>query len=57
VRSPSPIDLKFKVTITYRFADENWLRRFTMPYVFEVVFSDALNWQPYSLQGGRLLPG
>ena len=56
VRSASPVDLKFKVTITYRIANEDQLRRLTMPYVFEVVFSDALNWQPYSLQGGRLLP-
>jgi hypothetical protein len=57
VRSPSPVDLKFRVAITYRIANEDQLRRFTMPYVFEVVFSDALNWQPYTLQGGRLLPG
>jgi hypothetical protein len=56
VRSTSPVDLNFKVMITYRIANEDQLRRFTMPYVFEVVFSDALNWQPYSLQGGRLLP-
>lgn len=56
VRSRSRVDLKFQVAITYRIADQDQLRRFTMPYVVEVVFSDALNWQPYTLQGGRLLP-
>jgi hypothetical protein len=56
VRSRSLADLRFKVAITYRIAGDDQLHRFTVPYVFEVVFSDALNWQPYSLQGGRLLP-
>ena len=56
VRSRSRVDLKFRVAISYRIADQDQLRRFALPFVIEVVFSDPLNWQPYALQGGRLAP-
>lgn len=50
-------DLRFSIKITYRFANESRRYTFTPPYVFEVIFANASNWNPYRLQGGRLEKG
>ncbi len=49
--------LRFSVQITYRFANEAHRYTFTPPYVFEIVFAKASNWNPYHLQGGQLVKG
>ncbi len=48
-------DLRFGVQITYRFANESYRYTFVPPYVFEVVFAKASNWNPYHLQGGQFV--
>lgn len=54
-RLVTAIDLRFSVRITYRIANEARRYTFTPPYVFEVVFAKAWNWNPYQLQAGRLV--
>jgi len=50
-------DLRFSVLITYRFANESHRYTFAPPYVFEVIFAKASNWNPYHLQAGQLQKG
>lgn len=46
--------LQFKVAITYHIASAS--QTFTLPWIFQVIFSDASNWQEYTLYGGSLVP-
>lgn len=56
VTSAVAVDLKFKVDIAYRVGDHLKVRTLELPYLFEVVFSDALNWNEYQLQNGQFKP-
>src|SRR6266568_2037897 len=44
------VDLRFSVQITYRVTDEHQSYTLTLPKIFEVIFSNASNWHPFSLQ-------
>jgi transcriptional regulator with XRE-family HTH domain len=56
VTAAGPATIGFQVELTYRIASELRLRSLVVPSRFRVTFSDILNWQPYALQGGRLVP-
>lgn len=56
VTSKVPVELQFQVEVTYRFADESQTHTLTLKQVFTVVFANAANWHPWSLQQGRLVP-
>jgi len=45
--------LQFKLAITYHIAGVS--QTFTLPWTFQVIFSDASNWNEYILQGGSLV--
>jgi len=47
VASRQIVDLRFQLDIRYRPINETGVRSLRIPYVFEVVFSDQLNWQEY----------
>lgn len=49
-------DLTFRVEIGYRVSSEQQVHTFVLPYDLRAVFSDALNWQTYQLQGQRFVP-
>jgi TIR domain len=55
INSMITIDLHFHITVTYRVTNESDQRTVSLPGNFEVVFSDASNWQQYKLEGGRLI--
>lgn len=48
-------DLHFQVQITYRVTNESQRHSLTLPFNFEVVFSDASNWHMYRLQSGHFV--
>lgn len=50
------VDLRFRVRVVYRVLNESGYRTLDLPYVFEAVFSDQLNWQQYRYTGGHLVP-
>jgi hypothetical protein len=56
VASPRPVDLKYRLRIAYRAAGETTVRRFEVPILFEVVFSDQRTWQRFQVRDGRLVP-
>lgn len=47
--------LQFQVQITYRVTNESQRHTLTLPFNFEVVFSDASNWHAYRLQSGHFV--
>ncbi len=51
------IELHFQIQIAYRVSNEAQPHLLTLPNVFEIIFSNASNWQPYHLQGGFLVAG
>jgi hypothetical protein len=55
VSSKVPADVQFRIQITYRITNERQLHTLTLPYVFEVVFSDATNWHEYRLDRGHFV--
>ena len=57
IASTTTRELKFQVQVTYRISSEIELRALTLPYVFDVVFSDAVHWQQYQLVAGHFVPG
>lgn len=56
VDSRALVDLRFRVRIAYRVVTEGESRTLELPYLFEVVCSDDLNWQPFDFHDGRLVP-
>lgn len=44
--------LRFQIQVSYQVADAAKMYTLTLPQIFQVVFSDASNWQPYTLQNG-----
>ena len=57
IQSSRLVDLRFRVRVLYRPVTEDSYRTLELPYVFEVVFSDQLNWQQFQFSAGRLAPG
>jgi hypothetical protein len=53
--SSVPADIRFRVRVTYRVADQSAEHTLTVPNVFEVVFADSSNWHPYQLANGHLV--
>jgi len=55
ISSQIPVDLKFKIQVTYHIATgpKTLLQ---LPEIFEVAFSDQSNWHPYQLQSGHFVP-
>jgi hypothetical protein len=51
-----PVDIKFKVQISYRVTNESQMTVLTLPYVYEVVFSNNSNWHEYEFQSGHFVP-
>lgn len=49
-------DMRFRVGITYRVANESQARTLTLSSDLEAAFSDANNWHPYVVQDGYLVP-
>lgn len=45
-------DIQFLVHVTYRVTNESQLHQLTLPPSFEIMFSDASNWNKYQLQNG-----
>jgi hypothetical protein len=56
VASTYPVDLRFRVQITYRVANESNSHTLTVPHQFEVVFATAAQWNAYQLVDGHLTP-
>jgi transcriptional regulator with XRE-family HTH domain len=56
VSSSLPVHLRFQVLLSYRVASELQVRSLLLPGSLQVTFTDGLDWQPYRLQAGRLVP-
>jgi hypothetical protein len=61
VASTVPVDLRFRVQITYRVANESGTHTLDAvplaPQAFDVVFAPAADWNGYQLVDGQLAPG
>jgi hypothetical protein len=57
VASKQLVELRFHIQIVYRKSNESTLHQFELPNDFLMVVSDQLNWQLYTFQGGRIVPG
>jgi hypothetical protein len=55
INSHVPVDLKFKIQVTYHIATETKRYMLRLPQVFEVVFADPSNWHQYQLQGEHFI--
>jgi hypothetical protein len=55
VNSSVPADLRYRVRVTYRVANEAAEHSLTVPDTFEVVFANGANWHPYQLTNGQLI--
>ena len=55
IKSYIPVDLKFKIQVTYHIATEQKTYSLQLPEIFEVVFSDLSNWHQYQLQGNHFV--
>jgi hypothetical protein len=51
-----PVDIRFRVQVTYRVTNESETHVLTLPLVYEVMFSDASNWHEYQFQNGHFVP-
>jgi hypothetical protein len=56
VASTTTRELKLQVQVEYRVSDQLVLRTLLLPYLFDVVFADAVHWQQYQLANGRFAP-
>jgi hypothetical protein len=56
VMSIQPVELRFQVQVVYRVASELEVRTQTLRNSLQVTFSDDLDWQPYRLEAGHLVP-
>jgi hypothetical protein len=56
VTSKLAIDLQFKIQITYHLSTDPTYHTLTIPGTYEVIFSDATNWQQYQLEKGHFIP-
>lgn len=56
VGASQPVDLKYRLRITYRAGSGTATRRLDVPYLFEVVFADQASWQRFQVRDGRLAP-
>ena len=55
--SDIPIELTYRIQVTYRFLGHSELRTFQVPQNVEVVFASQLQWTEYQLRNGKLQPG
>jgi hypothetical protein len=49
IESRVPIDMQFRIQITYHIATQTQRSMLTLPQIYEVVFSNASNWKKYQL--------
>jgi hypothetical protein len=54
--SAANADLTYRIAITYRIANEDRQHTLTLPYDLHALFTDGLDWHPYRLEGGHLVP-
>lgn len=55
IRSLVPADIQFHIQIIYRITNEGRSRSLTLPTMYEVVFSNASNWNVYQYQYGHFV--
>lgn len=54
--SPVPVDLTYRLQVTYRYLGNGRLRTFQIPKQVEVVYASQLQWLEYELRDGKLHP-